>query len=52
MEARNKLTTQHYPQWTTIFQWNRMVLTDNNVMQMEMRFLLILESNKKSNAGL
>ena len=32
-------------------EWNRMVVTDNDVMQLEMQFLF-LESNKKSNAGL
>ena len=46
MEAR--INKQHnYPQRTTTSEWNRMVVTDNNVMKLEMRFLLIFIFRKQ-----
>ena len=40
----NKYTAQQFLQWITTSMWNRMVVTDNNVMKLEMRFLLIFSS--------
>ena len=47
IEARNKQMTQHYPQWTTRSEWDLMVITDKDVMKLEMQVSFIFIFRKQ-----